>query len=94
MNTSRFDEGALGIGDEGRHVRSEPSGEHLCNNLGDRMDETNRPIVCNPLCPILFWQEHHIRRVEPVEVRSVEGVETSNGPHEVVLDSAPTLFEE
>ena len=58
MDTPRFDEGTLGVGDEGGHVRSKPTREHFGDELGDRMNETNRPEVNDALRPILLGKQH------------------------------------
>ena len=73
MYASFLDESTLRIGNKVRHVRSETCGHHLCNDLGNRMDEAYGPKLRNVLCPLFLWNEGNICRVEPVEVGDVEG---------------------
>jgi hypothetical protein len=60
MYASLFDEGTLGIGDEVIHERSQSKGKHFRNNLGDPMDEANRPKVRNVVRPVLLREEGNV----------------------------------
>lgn len=94
MNAPSFYESTLGVGDKSIHVGGQPQGENFGNDLGDGVNQTNRPVIGNAFLTLLLGQEHNIGGVEPLKVGRVEGVEAVNDPHDVVFGKSPTLFEE
>lgn len=68
MNTSPLDKGTLGGGNKDIHVRTEPNGEYLRNNLSDGMDEANGAVVGDALRILLLGQKDHVGGVEPMKV--------------------------
>lgn len=71
VDASSLDEGTLSVGDKVIHVGSKTKRENFGNNFGDGVDKANRPIIRDAFCPILFWQEDHIGRVDPLQVGGV-----------------------
>lgn len=51
VDGSCFDEGTLGIQDEGVHVRPKPEGGHLKDDLSNHVNEANGLILRDPFRP-------------------------------------------
>jgi hypothetical protein len=47
-------------GDEIVHERPKSSGKHFGDDLGNGMDQANRPLVNNLLGPFLLGNEHNV----------------------------------
>ena len=75
VDASSLDEGTWGIGGKFVHVGSKTGGNHYGDDLGNSMDETNRPKVGHLLGSIFFRQESNICEVEPMEVVDMESGE-------------------
>ena len=93
MDASLFYEGALGVGDEGIHMRGKPQGEHLSNDFGNGMDEAYGPIIRDAPRAILLGQEHHIGGVQPLKIGRVKGVKPVDDSHDIRSDDGPTFLE-
>jgi hypothetical protein len=72
MDASLLYESTLSIGDKVVHMRRKPSGHHLGDQLGNRMNETNGAKIRHFLGPLFFWNEGNIGGVEPMEVIGVK----------------------
>jgi hypothetical protein len=94
MYASSLDERTLDVGHKVIHVGSKPDSDHFSYDFCNGVDETNRSIVIDTFGSLFLWQQDNIRRIHPLEMRHMESVEMVDGPHEVVFDDAPTLFEE
>jgi hypothetical protein len=94
MDASLLYERTLSIGDKVVHMRRKPSGHHLGDQLGNRMNETNGAKIHHFLGPLFFWNEGNIGGVEPMDVIGVKVGELVYNRHDIHLDSVPTLLEE
>jgi hypothetical protein len=94
MNTSLLYEGTLHVGDKLVHVRGKAGGRHLGDNLGNGMNEAYWSKIGNVLGSILLGDKHNVCGVEPMQVVGAQIGEVVDHGQEVVLNYAPTRFEE
>jgi hypothetical protein len=66
MNASGLDKRTLRLRDNVIHTRGKPPSKNLCHNLGEPMDEANRPKVGDLFGPLLLWEEHNASGVKPM----------------------------
>ena len=63
VDASFLDKGALGIGNKLVHVRSESSGHHLGDKLGNGMDKAYWAIIGDLIGAILFLEGGQYERI-------------------------------